>query len=247
MAQVLDKGLIELTDFMGGDSSVVKRARVSNLPTRVEKPRSPEQDQRLIKYLVTRRHGSPFEGSVFEFYVKCPLFVRSEWHRHRMASYNEMSGRYVQYEPEFYIPEQARIQAPTNKQGSIIPDDEFKREWQAERQGQEYPVAGILKSPYDSYVWNTIYTASMTAYSLYLDLLANGVAKEMARMVLPPNLYTAFYMTVNARSLMNFLSLRNADNAQWEIREYAIAMEAIFQEKMPQTYSAWFNNSRTSP
>src|SRR3954468_12900584 len=106
MSQVLDKGWVELEDFMGSDQKIVKRARVSNVQPslRPTENRTDEQDQGLINYLIKNRHGSPFEGAFFEFFFKCPLFVRSEWHRHRMASYNEMSGRYVQYEPEFYVP-----------------------------------------------------------------------------------------------------------------------------------------------
>jgi thymidylate synthase (FAD) len=234
--QVLDKGWVELEDFMGSDQKIVKRARVSNVQPslRPQEDRTEEQDAKLINYLMKNRHGSPFEGAVFEFYVKCPLFVRSEWHRHRMASYNEMSGRYVQYEPEFYIPTQWRVQGTTNKQGSVFPTVEEQTNY------------------WDIDYWNKSLTEKLEqecdhAFYIYKGLLANGVAKEMARMVLPPNLYTAFYMTVNARSLMNFLSLRNADNAQFEIRQYSIAMESMFQEKMPLTYAAWINNDRVAP
>jgi thymidylate synthase (FAD) len=244
--QVLDKGWVELDDFMGSDKKIVKRARVSNIQPslRPTEKRTNAQDQGLINYLIKNRHGSPFEGAIFEFYVKCPLFVRSEWHRHRMASYNEMSGRYVQYQPEFYIPDLMRIQGTTNKQGSLVPDEEWAKEWYKDQHTNVY-------QPLQS--WNVVARASIEAsseqaYAWYLDLIEHKkVAKEMARMVLPPNLYTAFYMTVNARSLMNFLSLRNADNAQWEIRQYAVAMETMFKKKMPMTYKAWVANDRLAP
>lgn len=223
--KILDKGELTLINSMGGDQSVIAAARVSNGVSYEEASKGIEADQKLINYLVRHRHGSPFEHAVFQLYVKCPLFVRSEWHRHRMASYNEISGRYVQYEPEFYIPMSFRKQATNNKQGSIEVTEEG---W------QDYPRAVVEQSTYD-------------AFTNYLGLISFGVAKEMARMVLPANLYTQFYVTVNARSLMNFLSLRSAEDAQWEIRQYSLALQEIFKEKMPLTYKAWEANGFVAP
>ena len=233
--KVLDKGFVTLINSMGGDESVVAAARVSNDVDYTEASKGEEADQKLINYLIKHRHGSPFEHATFQFCVQAPLFVRSEWHRHRMASYNEVSGRYVKYEPEFYIPDQFRVQAESNKQGSIIPtEDDIDPTWS------------------DLVAWqdeaqSLVEDAVEYAYDQYEQLLDMNVAKEMARMVLPANLFTKFYVTVNARSLMNFLSLRSAEDAQWEIRQYANAMVDIFEEKMPMTAKAWRLNNFIAP
>lgn len=223
--RVLDKGEVRLLDSMGDDLAVVAAARVSNDVEYEEASKGPEGDKRLINYLVKHRHGTPFEHTAFKFFVKAPLFVVREWQRHRMASYNEASGRYIEFLPEFYIPETIRVPAATNKQGSVQPEAGFDH-WSSRQD---------------------IIDASMTSYNYYKSLLARGVAKELARIVLPLNIYTKFYYTVNARSLMNFLSLRNADDAQWEIRQYAIAMEDDFNAIMPLTYESWVNNERITP
>jgi len=211
---------------MGGDPSVIAAARVSNGASYEEASKGTDADQKLINYLVKHRHGSPFEHATFQFYIKAPLFVRSEWHRHRIASYNEISGRYVQYNPEFYVPAAYRKQSPNNKQGSIEVAD--YDDWQV------YPQMIIESNNIDSFY-------------RYEQLIKWGVAKEMARMVLPVNLYTQFYMTVNARSLMNFLSLRSADDAMFEIRQYSLAMQDMFKEAMPLTYNAWEANGFIAP
>jgi thymidylate synthase (FAD) len=227
MTKILDKGEVTLLNQMGGDLAVIAAARVSNGASYEEASKGPESDQRLINYLIKHRHGTPFEHSTFQFYIKAPLFVVREWQRHRMASYNEISGRYVEFEPEFYYPVGWRVQAASNKQGSVFPE-EPKYSWN---------ILNDLK--YDNVI--------KFQYKVYTEFLKAGVAKEMARMVLPLSLYSQFYMTVNARSLMNFLSLRAADDAQWEIRQYAIAMKEMFKEKMPMTYKAWENNRYITP
>jgi thymidylate synthase (FAD) len=225
--RVLDKGEVEIKTMMGGDFSVIAAARVSNGATFEEASKGPEADQKLINYLVKHRHGTPFEHAAFTFYVKTPLFVRSEWHRHRIASYNEISGRYVEYEPEFYIPSVFRIAAQTNKQGSVIPENKLQ-EWHDKNR-------------------EIIEHVSEIAFYNYKRMLKENVAKEMARMILPLNLYTQFYFTVNARSLMNFLSLRCAEDAQYEIRQYALAIEKMFAQQMPMTYKAWAKNEFVAP
>jgi thymidylate synthase (FAD) len=144
-----------------------------------------------------------------------------------MASYNEISGRYVEFEPEFYYPKHWRVPAESNKQGSKF-DLSKEPEWYQEAQ-------------------NSYEDAIQDAYERYKFLLEHGVAREMARMVLPLSLYSQFYFTVNARSLMNFLSLRAASDAQWEIQQYAMAMHWVFKEKMPMTYLAWENNRYITP
>lgn len=222
---VLDKGEVSLIEFSGGDESVVRAARVSNGIIDEEYP--PERNVKLIQYLMNHRHGTPFEHNMFTFYIKCPIFIAREWQRHRIGSYNEISGRYVEFKPEFYLPKEWRVPATSNKQGSKIPEDK-------------------------SIDWHTMRTfdaaiAYEKAYTAYDGMLKMGVAKEMARMVLPVSLYTQFYWTVNARSLMNFLNLRTAQDAQYEIRQYAMIIETIFKEEMPVTWEAWNKNNRQAP
>lgn len=191
-----DIGFAELVDYSASDLNVVNAARVSYAKTSEEMT---ERDEKLIGYLMRNRHGSPFEHNMFSFRVKAPLFVRSQWERHRMASYNEQSGRWSEFLPEFYMPE---------------PEIEL---------------------------------ASAFAYNQYQLMLARGVPKERARIALPQGTMTMFWYTTNARSLMNFLSLRNDDHAQSEIREYAQALEAFFMTAMPVTYTAFMVNGRVAP
>jgi thymidylate synthase (FAD) len=214
---ILDRGQVRLIDAMGNDLSVVRAARVSTGSRPEDASKGEERDAKLIRYLLKHDHGTPFEHNAFTFYVKAPVFVERQWLRHRIGSFNEISGRYTEYEPEFYVPAQARAQARRNKQGSVPAAD-----------GQ---LDGVL----DAAVRSTI----DHAFGRYQELLEQGVARELARIVLPMNLYTEWYWTVNARSLMNFLALRTQEDAQLEIREYARAVETIWSERMPVTHAAW--------
>lgn len=202
---------------MGGDEAVVAAARVSNGAVYENASKGVDADAKLIRFLLKHGHTSPFEHSVFTFWIKAPIFVQREWMRHRTWSYNEISGRYIEYSQEFYIPSQFRGPHPTNRQSSVDFDDAYLN-------GEAHI---------------TVDAASAAAWYRYQQLLSLGVSKEMARMVLPVNLYTQFYGTVNAHNLMHFLRLRNSEEAQWEIQEYAKAIEQIFSEKMPVTYGAW--------
>ena len=242
--QVLDKGQVRLLNQMGSDLSVVAAARVSNGESYEEASHGVNKDARLINYLVKHRHGTPFEHATFQFYVKTPLFVRSEWHRHRMASYNEISGRYVKYDPEFYLPASFRVQSEDNKQGSVFPEDMNIVDLDTKELLFDEDYTLDEWNSYNAYILKRHAEQSFQLYETFVD---RGVAKEMARMVLPPNLYTQFYMTINARSLMNFLSLRAAEDAQWEIRQYALAMKEMFKEAMPLTYKAWEGNGFIAP
>lgn len=228
--KVLDKGEVKLLDYMGGDLNVVAAARVSNGITKEEASKGEASDQKLINYLVKHRHGTPFEHTTFQFYLKVPLFVRTQILRHRIASYNEVSGRYVEYGGEevpleFYLPNEFRKQSNSNKQGSVQVDAQD-----------------------EIHFFGAVYTNSLIGHAqrTYNELLHAGIAKEMARMVLPQNLYTQLYMTINARSLMNFLSLRCAPDAQYETRQYALCMKDFFEEVMPMTYKAWVENGEIS-
>ena len=210
--QVLDKGFVRLVEFMGADQGVVDAARVSY----GGKSKGPEADRKLISYLLQHSHLTPFEHSLFKFHVSCPVFVMRQWIRHRIASVNEVSARYTEVKDEFYVPAAWRAQDVKNKQGSVA--------------APALDHAALTKL-FDAQV--------KAALASYRELLKAGVAREMARMVLPVNLYTEFYFTINARSLMNFVSLRADVHAQWEIQQYGEALAAFFSEKMPWTYEAF--------
>jgi thymidylate synthase (FAD) len=208
---VLDQGFVKLVDFMGGDQRAVDSARVSFGGT----SKGEDRDRKLIGYLLANGHLSPFEHSVFQFHIKCPIFVARQWMRHRIASYNEISARYTEVSDEFYMPSNFRIQDMVNRQGS---------------------GPGTL----DNAKLLNIYDASIKAsYAAYSELLKAGVAREMARMVLPVAQYTQFHWTVNARSLLNFISLRLDEHAQYEMRQYAAAIKEMFAGTMPWTWQAY--------
>ncbi|OGS06562.1 MAG: FAD-dependent thymidylate synthase [Elusimicrobia bacterium RIFOXYA12_FULL_51_18] len=210
--KVLDKGFVKLVDFMGGDQRAVESARV----TFGSASKGEEKDRKLVEYLLAHAHHSPFEHSVFQFHVKLPIFVARQWMRHRMASYNEISARYTEVLEEFYIPAEFRVQDKINRQGSA--------------------KSGAL----DTVRLLAIYQKSLeSSYAAYRGLLEAGVAREMARMILPVAQYTQFHWTVNARSLMNFLSLRMDSHAQAEIQAYANAIAKIFKSRMPWTWEAY--------
>lgn len=212
---VLDKGFIKLVDFMGGDQRAVESARV----TFGSESKGELRDKKLIEYLLANGHQSPFEHSVFQFHVKCPIFVARQWLRHRMASYNEISARYTEVKEEFYVPEKFRAEDRVNRQGSVE------------------------SSALDNDRLLGLYKDSLEAsYAAYRTLLESGAAREMARMALPVAQYTQFHWTVNARSLMNFLTLRMHPHAQLEIRVYAEAIAEIFKAEMPWTWEAFVKN-----
>jgi thymidylate synthase (FAD) len=184
-------------------------------------------DEGLIRFLMRDRHGSPFEHNAFRFHIRCPIFVAREWFRHRIGSFNEFSLRYAKATDDFYVPEPDDVRSQVGKPGaySFEPvSPEIAEETREE-----------LKAVYDH------------AYETYTRLVERGVARELARSVLPVGAYTQFYWTVNARALMNFISLRNSEFAQLEIRRYAEAVEGFFAQKMPVTRAAFVANNRTAP
>ncbi len=222
--RLFEHGFVRLDDAMASDLSVVNSARVSFAK---RKEAMEESDRGLIGFLMRDRHGTPFEHNAFRFHVRCPLFVAREWFRHRIGSFNEESARYHQLEADFYVPGVADVRSQVGKPGAYT----FE------------PVESTLAEE----VRAELARHYGEAYALYERLLERGLAKELARCVLPMGTFTQFYWTVNARSLMNFLSLRAADTAQLEIRRYAEALETIFAELMPVTYDAWLANGRVSP
>ena len=222
--RVLDHGFVRLDGCMADDLSVVNGARVS-FAQRAEE--MTDRDAGLIRFLMRERHGSPFEHNAFRFHIKLPIFVMREWARHRIGSFNEWSGRYSQLEPEFYVPAPEDVRSQIGKPGSYSFETVEPELAEHTREAQEAVFA--------------------EAYRTYEDLLERGVAKEIARNVLPVAIYTQFYWTVNARSLMNFLSLRNSETAQREIRRYAEAVEELFASRMPITHAAFVANERRAP
>jgi thymidylate synthase (FAD) len=222
--ELLDHGFVRLDGAMADDLSVVNGARVSFARRKTEMD---DSDEALIRFLMRDRHGSPFEHNAFRFHVRCPIFVAREWFRHRMGSFNEFSLRYARATEDFYVPDATDVRTQVGKPGAYTfepVDDEL-----AERTRDE------LRELYEQ------------AYATYERLVEAGVARELARTALPVGAYTQFYWTVNARSLMNFVSLRNSEFAQLEIRRYAEAVEAFFAERMPVTHAAFLTNGRVAP
>lgn len=226
---------VELIKHSASDMDVVTAAWVS---TKGEQSKNSDSDDPkisgLINYLMRERHGSPFEHSYFTFYVKAPIFVWREHMRHRIASYNEESGRYKVLDPEFYVPPRDRKLVQIGKTGHY----EF-----VEGTNTQYAVT-----------LTSLRRTCENSYKDYLQMLNNGIAKEVARMVLPVNIYSSAYVTMNSRALMNFISLRvNSEDAKFpsypqrEIEVVGEKYEDIFSTIMPMTYQSFINNGRVAP
>lgn len=217
---------VTLIQAMASDSAVAAAARVSSGSEQAE-------TAGLINYLMRDRHGSPFEHNALTFYVEAPIFVFREFMRHRIASYNEESARYKQLEPVFYVPNSGRKLVQHGKPGAYTFTE------------------GTAKQ--SDLVNNLTKAASAVAYNNYEQMLESGVAREVARMCLPVNIFSSMFVTMNARSLMNFLSLRSLEQGtypsfpQVEIAMVADKMEAIFATLMPETYAAFIRNGRVAP
>jgi thymidylate synthase (FAD) len=201
------QGWVGLIDHLGEEISIVNAARVSfgKLKNEME-----QRDIALLKYLIENKHTSPLEHVVFTFSVHCPLFIRGQWHRHRTWSYNEISRRYTEIDMEFYTPENLRQQADNDRQASVDNAD-FN----------------------DSALRELISGHNQSSFALYEELLAKGVCREQARGVLPQNMMVTFWGTVNLGNLLHFLDLRDSEHAQWEIREYAIAIKKLIKPIIP--------------
>jgi thymidylate synthase (FAD) len=222
--EVLDHGFVRLDDCMADDLSVVNAARVSFAR---RKEAMDESDEGLIRFLLRERHGTPFEHNSFRFHVRAPIFVAREWFRHRVGSFNEFSMRYARATDDFYVPEPEDVRTQVGKPGAYSFEPVEPELAEATREE--------LRAVYDA------------AYATYERLVERGVARELARLVMPVGAYTEFYWTVNARSLMNFVSLRAAETAQREIRRYAEACERYLEEKMPVTHAAFSAAGRIAP
>ncbi len=221
--RVLDHGYAPPDAALADDLAVVNGARVS---FNQESDELTERDSGLIRFLMREGHGSPFEHGYFRFIVKAPLFVVREHHRHRAGhSYNEWSGRYSKMEPEFYVPEYVRTQV--GKPGA------YRFE----------PVEDDIRDAARSEIEEN----AKRAFDSYERMLEQGVAKEVARAVLPLSTYTKYYWSCNPRSLMHFCSLRNHEAAQYEIRQYAAAAESFLERLMPVTHAAFAQRGRVAP
>lgn len=225
--EVLDQGFLEILDKLGNDLTVVNSARVSFGKRKTEYT---EGDRKLVKFLVKNKHWSPFRHIIVQFHIKAPEFVMRQWYKHVVGiettsssmtkdhAWNEISGRYVPVS-EFYKPSNWRAQSENNKQAS---------EGSIENQAEATKIFdGIMQAIIDSYE----------------KLMALGVAKEQARLILPLNQYTEVYWTASFQAIMNFIELRDEATAQWEIREYAIAMKKMMMELYPETTKIWFENN----
>ncbi|AUG87241.1 thymidylate synthase [Streptomyces phage Omar] len=226
---------VELVKASATDSDVATAARVSTIGASHERVVDLERDEGLINYLMRDRHGSPFEHTSLTFYVEAPIFVAREHFRHRAGwSYNEESGRYKELQPVFYVPGSDRRLVQVGRPGAY----EFVH-------GSDAHHARALSN---------MALAYSEAYDAYQDMIKGGIAKEVARMVLPVGVFTSYYATCNARSLMHYLALRTKSEyakfpsfPQREIEMVAAKMEDHLAELMPITHEAYQRNGRVAP
>jgi len=211
----LDKGFVRLVDSMGGDGAIVQAARVSY----GKGTSKMSQDRGLIRYLMRHRHTTPFEMVEFKFHCKMPIFVARQWVRHRTANINEYSLRYSEARDEFYYPEPENIQfqSSLNKQG---------------RSGEVPPE--LKQKVLDYFKEN-----SERSFALYQELNKAGVARELARSLLPVNIYTEWYWKNDLHNLLHFIGLRSDSHAQYEIRVFSDAMAHYVKEKAPFAWEAY--------
>ena len=227
---------VELVKSSASDADVIWAARVSTAGDKSLEDIGSDasKSEGLINYLARERHGSPFEHTSMTFFISAPIFVFREFMRHRIASYNEESGRYRELKPVFYIPSKERKLVQIGKAGAYTFVDGTPEQY-------EITVESIKET-------------CILAYGNYQKMLDAGVAREVARAVLPVTLYSSMYVTMNARALMNFLSLRTSRDGshfpsypQREIEMVAEKMEAEFAKLMPITYGAFQKSGRIAP
>lgn len=230
---------VELIDYMGSDAGVLAAMMVSTKgdgsKELFESDPTGSNASGRINFLMKNRHGTPFEHNAFTFFVKAPIAVFREWHRHRIGfSYNEESGRYKQLDPEFYIPPPHRPIVQVGKPGHYT----FE-------QGTDAQYRNLVRTMTNSFE---------QSYSLYETMLEVGIAKEVARGVLPVYIYSSMYVTMNARSLMAFLSLRTKYEGSmfpsfpmWEIEQCGHKMDAYFEQLMPITREAFRQHGSVCP
>lgn len=213
---VLDHGFVRLVDHMGNDLSVVRSARVSYAAA-WRAGVDEGSDARLINYLWKNKHTTPFESVTFTFEVYAPIFVFRQWHRHRTQSFNELSARYRELPEKYYVPSADVVgkQSTDNKQA------------------RDLSVVG------DQSISSIIDTSCAAAFETYRVLLAQGCPRELARTVLPVATYSHMFATMNLLNLFRFMTLRCHPHAQWEIRQYAVAMRDLIKPIVPVSLMAW--------
>lgn len=210
---------------MGTDLHIVNNARVS---FDQESTEFTAKERGLLNFLMRERHGSPWEAVVLRFDVKAPIFVVREWQRHRMGSFNEQSARYSQVPDHYYVPASEYVREQVGKPGS-------------------YSFEPIEDDAVRSSAIELIDTTQRAAFDAYHRMLEQGVAKELARTVLPVGMFSRMKWTVNLRALFNFLSLRNDEHAQREIRDYAVAVEQLARQVVPVAFEVFEENGRVCP
>jgi len=212
LIKCLDKGFVRLVDIMGNDQAIVQAARVSY----GEGTKTISEDRGLIRFLLRHKHTSPLEMVELKFHIKIPIALARQHIRHRTASLNEVSARYSVMPEEFYLPSEIRGQSTLNKQCS----------------------SGLVKN---SFFDKVLEEASMEAYEDYEDAINNGVSREMARLILPVNLYTEMYWKIDLHNLLHYIQLRMHSHAQLEIQEYAKAMLELIKPYVPLTVEAFYD------
>jgi thymidylate synthase (FAD) len=225
-------GKVEYIDHMGSDLTVVNSARVS---FGVQKSELDDRDRKLIKYLIRHRHTSTLEHNLITFRFKVPLFVRSQHHRHRTWSYNEISRRYTESGIEFYEPKAFRTQHKSNRQASNIQDlinPKVEIPYLVNDMGMAVSYAEDLAS-------GAVKNHHQMSIKLFNQMLEAGVCREQARGVLPQNLYTEYFGTTNISNLLKFIDLRTHEGAQWEIQKVAEACLEIAFDLYPETIKAY--------
>ena len=227
-----DIGKVELVQTIGNDLSVVNAARVS---FGVEKEELDERDKKLINYLVKHKHTSTLEHCFMTFKFVVPLYVRSQHHRHRTWSYNEISRRYTDVDIQFYEPTSFRTQHETNRQASNL--DNINPDLRDYGGSSLVPSSPRLAD--EAIRWH-----HKSCLDLFNTLLEKGVCREQARGVLPQNLYTTYIGSVNLNNLLKFVALRDHEGAQWEIQQMARACLTLAQEHFPHTINSYRENSQ---
>lgn len=215
-------GKVEYVEHMGSDISIVNAARVS---FGKHKEAIDAKDKKLIKYLIKHKHTSTLEHCLVTFRLKVPLFIRSQHHRHRTWSYNEISRRYTEENLQFYEPRAFRTQSKSNRQASNLDNLD--------------PIMGYFEDGGPNHASAAIRDHHRRSVSLYNELMEKGVCREQARGVLPQNLYTEYYATANLSNLIKFIELRTHDGAQWEIQKVAHACLSIAENLWPIAVSSY--------